>query len=84
LIGPHTFNFIAAVENAIKAGAAVRVTDANALFVEARRLLEDDEKRNAMGANAKRYAEQHRGATQRTIASLQELLAESECGGRQP
>ncbi|MDQ9170120.1 lipid IV(A) 3-deoxy-D-manno-octulosonic acid transferase [Oxalobacteraceae bacterium R-40] len=77
LIGPHTFNFSAATENAIEAGAAMRVADEDAMFVEAARLLKDDERRNAMGANARRYAEQHRGATQKTIALLQRMLDES-------
>lgn len=82
LIGPHTFNFSAATENAIAADAAIRVTDADAMFIEAKRLLVDDVRRHEMGASAKRYAQQHRGATQRTVALIRQLLAEREQDGQ--
>jgi 3-deoxy-D-manno-octulosonic-acid transferase len=74
LIGPHTFNFSVVSEDAIAAGAASRVQDAAAMLRAAQRLLQADDERTAMGAKAKAFAEQHRGATARTIALLQPLI----------
>jgi 3-deoxy-D-manno-octulosonic-acid transferase len=76
LIGPHTFNFSAVSDDAIAAGAALRVQDAAAMFSAALRLLRNDEERAAMGAKGKAFAQQHRGATARTMALLKSLLAE--------
>jgi 3-deoxy-D-manno-octulosonic-acid transferase len=75
LIGPHTFNFSAVSEDAIAAGAASRVQDAAAMLRAALRLLQADGERAAMGAKAKAFAEQHRGATARTMALLQPLIS---------
>jgi 3-deoxy-D-manno-octulosonic-acid transferase len=74
LIGPHTFNFADAAENAISAGAAQRVTDANDLLQQASLLLREPAARDAMGENAQRFAAAHRGATLRTLALLKPLL----------
>lgn len=74
LIGPHTFNFADAAENAIAAGAASRVTDAADMMQHALRLLQEDETRKQMGANARHFARQHGGATARTMALLQALI----------
>jgi 3-deoxy-D-manno-octulosonic-acid transferase len=76
LIGPHTFNFSAVSEDAIAAGAALRVQDASAMLSAALRLLQNGQERAAMGAKAKAFAQQHRGATARTVALLKSLLAE--------
>lgn len=75
LIGPHTHNFLAISADAVTAGAAIRVADAADMLQHARRLLQSDVERIVMGAKAKAFAEQHRGATARTIALLQPLLA---------
>lgn len=74
LVGPHTFNFAEAAEAAIKAGAALRVRDADALFAAAAPLLADPTLRLAMGEKARAFAAQHRGATGRTVAAVQTLL----------
>lgn len=74
LIGPHTFNFSAVSDDAIAAGAALRVQDAAAMFGAALRLLRNDQERAAMGMKAKVFAQQHRGATVRTMALLKSLL----------
>lgn len=74
LIGPHTFNFSDVSEDAIAAGAALRVPDAAAMLREAMRLLHADHERSAMGANAQAFAQQHRGATARTMALLTQLF----------
>ncbi len=41
IVGPHTFNFTEATDNAIAAGAALRVADADALILEVGALLGD-------------------------------------------
>ena len=74
LIGPSTFNFSAASEDAIAAGAALCVADASMLLREALRLLQADGERTTMGARALAFAQQHRGATARTMALLRPLI----------
>jgi 3-deoxy-D-manno-octulosonic-acid transferase len=74
LIGPHTFNFGSISEDAIEAGAALRVPDASAMLAQAARLLRSDEVRAEMSANAKLFEQRYRGATTRTMALLQALI----------
>ena len=74
LLGPHTFNFSAISTDAIDAGAAVRVADATELFERGMELLNDGAQRAAMGQRALTFANQHRGATVRTVELLRSLL----------
>jgi 3-deoxy-D-manno-octulosonic-acid transferase len=74
LIGEHTFNFALVTEQAIEAGGALRIASADALMQQAARLLRDAAARTAMGRQAQSFANQHRGATQRTLALLPTLL----------
>lgn len=74
LIGEHTFNFSAVTEDAVSAGAAIRVHDASAMLQQAAALLTDDDTRREMGMRAREYALQHRGATARTVWLLAPLL----------
>jgi 3-deoxy-D-manno-octulosonic-acid transferase len=74
LTGPHTFNFEEAANNAIAAGAAIRVNDAQMMLQEAQHLLKNDAEREGMGTRARAFAAQHRGATQRTMKLLNPLL----------
>jgi 3-deoxy-D-manno-octulosonic-acid transferase len=74
LFGPHTFNFNLISEDAVEAGAAVRVPDATTMLREALHLLHSESERNARGAKALAFAEQHRGAAQRTMNLLQPFL----------
>jgi 3-deoxy-D-manno-octulosonic-acid transferase len=73
LIGPHTFNFAQATEDAIAAGAARRVADPEELGERIEELLRDraglEEMRSAAGA----FAAAHRGATARTVALISRL-----------
>jgi 3-deoxy-D-manno-octulosonic-acid transferase len=75
LIGPHTFNFSVVSEDAIAAGAASRVADAAAMVNAAARLLHANRERMAMGEKALAFAQQHRGATGRTVALLETLIS---------
>lgn len=75
LVGPHTFNFSVVSEEAIAAGAALRVETASDMFRVAGCLLADDAARTRMGDDALAFARQHRGATERTLALLKPLVA---------
>jgi 3-deoxy-D-manno-octulosonic-acid transferase len=75
VVGPSTFNFAEAAEQAIAAGAATRVTDADAAIAEGLRLLDDPAAARAMGAAGAGFAATHRGATRRTLDALRPLLA---------
>lgn len=74
LIGPHTFNFSDITEQAIAAGAAQRVTDVENMLDAALHLLQNDQERQFMGQQAADFAQQHRGATARTMGLLQPLI----------
>ena len=74
LIGQHTFNFELVTEDALAAGGAQRVADAADLISQSARLLNDAAARDAMGRSALAFANQHRGATRRTLALLPALL----------
>jgi 3-deoxy-D-manno-octulosonic-acid transferase len=74
LIGPSTFNFPDAARDALAAGAALQVGDAERLVAEARRLLADADARRAIGAAGLAFAARHRGATQRTLALLDRFI----------
>jgi 3-deoxy-D-manno-octulosonic-acid transferase len=74
LVGEHTFNFLQATDEAVEAGAALRVPDADALMSVAARLLGDDAARTRMGAQALAFAGRHRGATVRTVELLRQLF----------
>jgi 3-deoxy-D-manno-octulosonic-acid transferase len=74
LVGEHTFNFLQATEEAVEAGAALRLPDAGALMREAARLLGDGAARARMGEQALAFAGRHRGATLRTVELLRQLI----------
>jgi 3-deoxy-D-manno-octulosonic-acid transferase len=74
LVGEHTFNFLQATEEAVEAGAALRVPDAHALMSVAARLLGDAGARIRMGDQALAFAGRHRGATVRTVELLRQLI----------
>jgi 3-deoxy-D-manno-octulosonic-acid transferase len=73
LVGEHTFNFLQATEEAVAAGAALRVPDADGLLREGVRLLGDAGARAHMGAQALAFANRHRGATARTVELLRQI-----------
>ncbi len=77
LIGPHTFNFADATDEAVRAGAALRVADAAGLARAVAHLLADPAARAAMGEAGTAFATQHRGATERALSLLEETLPRS-------
>jgi 3-deoxy-D-manno-octulosonic-acid transferase len=74
LFGPHTWNFSEAAEQAVAAGAALRVADVAALGTGIEALLRDDSRRASMVRAGLAFAQTHRGATARTMALLEPLL----------
>ncbi|CAH2800354.1 MAG: 3-deoxy-D-manno-octulosonic acid transferase (EC (EC [uncultured Caballeronia sp.] len=74
LIGPHTFNFTQATNDAITEGAALRVSDPAALARGLHELFTDKPRWLAMSAAASAFAAKHRGATAKTVAVLGALL----------
>ncbi|UDM51246.1 lipid IV(A) 3-deoxy-D-manno-octulosonic acid transferase [Cupriavidus sp. MP-37] len=74
LIGPHTFNFAQATEDAIAAGACLRVDNADVLMRTAASVLADPARLAEMRAHAQTFAGLHRGATVRTLAAVAPAL----------
>lgn len=74
MVGPHTFNFLEATEQAIAGGAALRVADADALLKTGRQLLADPAGRQAMADAGLAFTARHRGATARTMALVTRFL----------
>ncbi len=74
LIGPHTFNFAQATAEAIAAGGALCVADADQLVARAAELLGDAVQRAAMGEKALAFSQRHRGATVRTVGLLRHII----------
>jgi 3-deoxy-D-manno-octulosonic-acid transferase len=75
LVGPHMFNFADATANAIAAGAARQVADADALVAAVTTLLGDAEARAAMAAAAAAFHAAHRGAAERLWSWLAPALS---------
>lgn len=73
IAGPHTFNFQLVAEQAVAAGAARRAPGIDEGVEQALALLRDAEARAAMADAGRRFAEAHRGATQRSIELLERL-----------
>jgi 3-deoxy-D-manno-octulosonic-acid transferase len=74
LVGPHTFNFLQATEDAIAAGAVQRVGNAAELIVAVDRLLRGKNELAAMQRAASLFALAHQGATQRMLALIRRCL----------
>lgn len=75
IVGPHTFNFAQAVQDAVAAGAVLRASSPKEAVDLAHTLLANTPRRRAMQAAAHHWMTAHAGATQRTLAVLEPLLA---------
>ena len=75
LVGPHSYNFAQATDDAIACGAALRVADADDAAASAQRLLDDAQALDAMRRSAATFSQAHRGATARTMALIEEIAA---------
>lgn len=67
LVGPHTFNFLQATDDAIAAGAARRVTNPATLGAAVNKLLGDEAGLADMRLATGQFSAAHRGAAQRTL-----------------
>lgn len=74
ILGPHTFNFELVAEQAVDAGAALRAADVDSGMAAALALLADPARREAMGNAGRAFASQHRGASARTLALIENVL----------
>ncbi|CAB3830877.1 3-deoxy-D-manno-octulosonic acid transferase [Achromobacter animicus] len=70
IVGPHTFNFKQAAEDAIEAGAALRAEDPAQAVHAAIALLRDTPRRQLASKAARAWFDQHAGATGRTMDAL--------------
>ena len=70
LLGPHTFNFAEAAEQACAAGAALRVTDMAAAVQQATALVDNATQLATMQQHALGFAATHRGAAQATAQAV--------------
>jgi 3-deoxy-D-manno-octulosonic-acid transferase len=77
VFGPHVWNFRDAAARLTAAGGAVPVTDAASLEAAVRRLLSDPAERARRGAAARHFVKEQQGATERTLALLDALLADA-------
>lgn len=70
IVGPHTFNFKQAAEDAVDAGAALRAADPAQAVDAAIALLQDTPRRRQASKAARAWFDQHAGATGRTMDAL--------------
>lgn len=75
LCGPHMDNFAVLLRAAEAERAILRCGDAAAAAAACARLAADEPERSAMGQRAAALAQRHGGATERTLALLEPLLA---------
>lgn len=74
VLGPSIFNFAQAAADAIAAGAACQVTSVQEAVALLARLSADGDARREMAARTQVFTESHRGATERSVQRLVELL----------
>ena len=74
LVGPHTFNFSAAAEEALRRGAALRAGTATELVQMALALTQAPDRRALMGNAALAFAEENRGALDRLVHWLEPAI----------
>ncbi len=82
VVGPHTFNFDQATVDAVGAGAALRVADADAAVAAMVTIATDAARRARMSEAALQFAARHSGATQRAVARIARVLEAEEIGPR--
>ena len=74
VLGPHMFNFAAAADDAVAAGAARRVGDAAEALRTMAAICTDARVQADMAAAARAFAAAHRGATAKTVALIEQAL----------
>lgn len=74
VMGPHTFNFLEAAQQAEEAGAARRAADMAAAVRVAQKLAQDTLSRQAASAAALAFSQAHKGAARRVAGLVKALL----------
>jgi 3-deoxy-D-manno-octulosonic-acid transferase len=70
VVGPHMHNFADAVAKALDAAAIIQLPGATALPDCLRHLIDDAAERDALGQNARLFAQAHQGACDRIMQQL--------------
>jgi 3-deoxy-D-manno-octulosonic-acid transferase len=73
--GPHVFNFREVYAEMTAAGGAVVVEDAGGLAAVLSRWISEPDAARRAGARGRRVVEANRGATERTVTALLEMIA---------
>ena len=74
IVGPHTFNTEEVAASLIEARAVLRVANAEQLGAAVIRLLAQADERQAMGQAARAVLERERGAVERTLRIVEQVL----------
>lgn len=74
VMGPQTFNFLEAAQQAEQAGAAHRVQDMEMAVQEAQSLAQDPAARQRRAAAALAFSHAHKGAARRVAGLVKEML----------
>jgi 3-deoxy-D-manno-octulosonic-acid transferase len=77
VVGPQTFNFAEVTEDLIVAGAVRRIEEADELGPAVVRLLSRDVERRSMGEAARAVMERERGAVERTMEIVENVLRQA-------
>lgn len=77
LVGPHTFNFAEVTEHLVASGGALRIADGEALGAAVVQLMIDADQRNRMAEAARDMVASERGAVERTLALIEQVMAGS-------
>ena len=78
IVGPSIYNFKYIIEKAREEGAILSVQDLGQALQRADELLSDSGKAASVGAAAAKFAQAQRGAAERTIAVIDELMAQKK------
>lgn len=77
LIGPHTYNFAQATEQAVAKGAAIQIKQAHDLVHQLNILFYDPEQLARMGEAGRSFVRSNCGATQHAMAHIELALSHS-------
>ena len=83
VFGPYVHNFSEAARGAVESGAAIQVAEAGEVIRSAIALLGDPGRREVMGKAGLSFCAMHRGATDRHVVAIREVMApDRRTGGR--
>lgn len=74
IFGPYMFNFKNVAASLLEGGGAIRVSDGKGLADQIERLVNDKDLRSRMGSNAVNVIMRNRGATERNLSVVKEVM----------